>query len=302
MNVTDRCGGEDLPSFVSFASTLGLFVMSFRAENWTLFYANLPSNVDVNSKMAKIMGFNLSNSTQEEWISNLKQNPGLSLLLVNGFHELMLLHQVNFLQENLFCSDSKLLGLSGGLAEASVFRIDPSSASTGLEMPVSVWRDLKNAASAESLESLTVPEQNPSVFHVKNSLIIPPLVLITILEAKSLCPVVLIPILSAKFHEFDRSNTQVKACISLRPVLEFLWLAYKKKVPPSTIALDTSCEGLDWSAQLHFANIQKITNLALPPPFLSPPPLPRSSGNTPPMESIAGDIRIIRDATERQLL
>ncbi len=36
--------------------------------------------------MARIIGFNHFQLGQEEWISNLKQNPGLSMLLVNGFH------------------------------------------------------------------------------------------------------------------------------------------------------------------------------------------------------------------------
>ena len=76
--------------------------MTSRAANWSLFYSNLPKNHDVNQKMAQIIGFNHFQLHQEDWISNLKQNPGLSMLLVNGFHDLILLHQVSFLHENLF--------------------------------------------------------------------------------------------------------------------------------------------------------------------------------------------------------
>jgi hypothetical protein len=182
---------------------------------------NLSSNSDVNLKMGKIMGFNQFLLPQENWISNLKENPGLSMFLVNGFHDLILLHQVNFLQENIFCSDSKLLGLFGGLAEATAYHIDPSSASSDFEIPVPSWRDLKSATSVENVSSLTVPEQNPTVFRGKNSIIVPPLVLIACFQAKTLCPATLIPILLSKFQEFDRTSTQAKACTSLRPVLSF---------------------------------------------------------------------------------
>ena len=141
--------------------------MTSRAENWSLFYSNLPKNHDVNQKMAQIIGFNHFHLSQEDWISNLKQNPGLSMLLVNGFHDLILLHQVSFLHENLFYSYSKLLGLSGGAAAADVYRIDPVSASSDFETNVPVWRDLKAVTAAENVASLTVPDQNPPVFRGK---------------------------------------------------------------------------------------------------------------------------------------
>jgi hypothetical protein len=276
--------------------------MSSRAENWTLFYSNLPRNHDVNQKMAQIIGFNRFQMPQEEWVSNLKQNPGLSILLVNGFQELTLLHHVSFLQENLFCPDSKLLGLLGGTAEAVAYRIDPVSASADFEVAVPIWRDLKAVASAENVASLTVPDQNPSVFRGKNSLVVPPLVLTTILDAKTLCPATLLPLLSQKFQEFDRTSTHAKACTSLRSVLEFLWAVYKKLVPPTVIAVDSSNDGVDWAARLHFANIQPAQLQVLPPPYLLPPPPVDPTTTTLPMDAIAGDIRIIRDATERQLL
>jgi len=159
---------------------------------------------------------------------------------------------------------------------------------------------LKSAASLENLSLLTVPDQNPTMFRGKVSLIVPPLVLTSILEAKTMCPLVLIPIPSAKFQEFDRSSTQAKACTSLHMVLEFLWETSKKLVPPSVVALASIDDGRDWSDQFHFAYIKPAQHMPCPPPFLVPPPPPAQS--TPPFDSIAGDIRIIRDATECQLL
>lgn len=44
------------------------------------------------------MSFNRLQLSQDDWVSNLKNNPGLSLLLVNGFHDLVLLHNVSILK------------------------------------------------------------------------------------------------------------------------------------------------------------------------------------------------------------
>ncbi len=129
---------------------------------------------------------------------------------------------MSFLQENIFCPESKLLGLSGGDSQAEVYRIEPSSASQDLEFFPPAWRDLKNATSVDQVDALTVPEQNPSAYRGKSSLNVPPLVLNAILEAPSLVPAALIPILSTKFQEFDRSSNHAKACTTLRSVLEFL--------------------------------------------------------------------------------
>jgi hypothetical protein len=278
--------------------------MSSRAKTWQLFYHNLPNNQEVNQKMVQIMGFNRFQLSSDDWISNLKNNHGLALLLVNGFHDLILLHNVSFLQENIFCAESKLLGLLGGTSRAEVYRIDPISASLDLEFQSPVWRDLKNVASADLVNNLQVPDQNPSVFRGKVSLIVPPLVKDAILELGSLVPSVLIPMLSTKFQEFDRTSNSVKACTSLRPVLEYLWAAHQKRIPPTTMAVDSSSDGKDWSARLHYACIDSTPqqNVLLPPPFLPPPPVPNPVRASSPIESIAGDIRVIRDATERQLL
>jgi hypothetical protein len=145
----------------------------------------------------------------------------------NGFGNLILLHNICYLQENLFCNEAKVLGLCGDESQAEVYRIDSKSASTTLELHVPAWRDLKGLQPGADLDTLVVPDQNPSVARFKNSLWIPPLVLNTIFEGKSLDPAVLIPLLSTKFQEFDRSSSSVKACTILRPVLEYLGQSIK---------------------------------------------------------------------------
>jgi hypothetical protein len=121
--------------------------MVSRAPDWASFYQKLPSNNEVNLKMAKIMDFNLFPLTDAEWISNLGNNPGLAILLVDGFGKLMLLHNLSYLNENIFCSEAKVLGLSGQEERAEVYRVDPKSASQGLEISVPAWRDLKGTQS-----------------------------------------------------------------------------------------------------------------------------------------------------------
>jgi hypothetical protein len=98
------------------------------------------------------------------------------------------LHNVCFLQQNIFCSESKVLGLCGDSNQADVYRIDPTSAARTQSFQVPAWHDLKGAQSSSDVNALVVPDQNPSTAKFNHSIWIPPLVLTTILEAKSLVP------------------------------------------------------------------------------------------------------------------
>jgi hypothetical protein len=267
------------------------------APDWASFYLTLNINDEVNQKMNKIMEFNLSSLQEPEWISNLSQNPGLALLLVDGFGKLVLLHNLSYLQENIFCSESKILGLCGQSNKAEVYRIDSVSASSSLEFPVPSWRDLKGTQTELDVDALSVPDQNPAMAKFKNSLWIPPLVSNTIFDSKSLSPSILIPLLSTKFQEFDRSNTVVKACTILRPVLEYLWAVHKKLVPTTVVAVDSSVDASEWSSRFHFACISSSL-----PALLPAPPVPTTLAQDPSMASMTEELRRIRDVAERQLL
>jgi hypothetical protein len=89
-----------------------------------------------------------------------------------------------------------------------------------LDLSVPIWRDLKGVQKAENLEALTAPDQNPPALKSKIVILVPPLVQKMILESDSMVPLVLIPLLSAKFQEMDRYCPTVKACTLLRPVME----------------------------------------------------------------------------------
>jgi len=99
------------------------------------------------------MDFNLSNLSEDIWISNLSKNPGLSILVVDGFGKLVLLHNVSYLKENVFCSESQILGLCGDNSQAEVLHIDSNSASTQNEFSVPTWRDLKGVQSGSDLDA-----------------------------------------------------------------------------------------------------------------------------------------------------
>jgi hypothetical protein len=164
------------------------------------------------------------------------------------------------------------------------------------------WHDLKGATSSDTVKLLQVAEQNPSMFRGKVSLIIPPLVLVTILEADITDPASLIPLLSNKFQEFDRSSPTVKACTLLRPVLEYLWAVHKKFIPPTTFSINRSMEGRNWADKLHFASISQEVQPIVPPPFPIPPPPQAPLENQTALDVITSDLRVLRDASERQLL
>jgi hypothetical protein len=108
-------------------------------------------------------------------------------------------------------------------------------------------------------------------------MVVPPLVLVTILETDSLSPEVLIPDLSAKFQEFDRSSQSVKACTILRPVLDFLWAVAHKKVPASIIGVDQSKGAQEWSNKVHLSSVVLLHLQLGPPPFWSPSPTAKSA-------------------------
>jgi hypothetical protein len=88
----------------------------------------------------------------------------------------------------------------------------------------------------------------------------------------------------------------------LRPVLEYLWGVHKNLIHPVVFSLDQNVESQEWASRLHFATISPLAPPTLPPPFPVPPPPQAPADNRSTWDLIAGDIRVIRDATERQHL
>jgi hypothetical protein len=274
---------------------------SIRGQNWLTVLSTLPSNQVVNEHMAEVLGLVSYHHDEATCIENISKNPGLAILLVDGFSELMVLHNMHCLQANVYRAVPKLVALCGEGVTADCYRIDPTTSFSNLEFNTPLWRDLKGVTDEEGIKKLFPQEQPSSTFKGKRMMLIPPLVLSTILEAKSLSPVVLIPALSAKFQEFDRSSTTVKACTVLRPVLEFLWGVYHKKVPSAVLGLDHSQEAKDWSERMHLASVIPA-HLQVSPPMFAPPPPPVPNPPQDQSSLIVGELRLLRDAQERQHL
>jgi hypothetical protein len=66
-------------------------------------------------------------------------------------------------------------------------------------------------------------------------------------------------------------------------------------------AVDASQDAVEWSSRHHFACIISTTVPELPPPFPAPP-VPDALGPNTSIASMVGDIRMIRDVAECQLL
>jgi len=69
------------------------------------------------------------------------------------------------------------------------------------------------------------------------------------------------------------------------------------------VGIDRSQDAEEWSSKIHLACILHPINIPVPPSFIAPPP---PSANPPQdqssLSSIAGDLRLLHDATERQHL
>jgi hypothetical protein len=226
---------------------------TIRGDNWQLVPSNLQSNKMVNDHMAEVLGLASFQQNESVCMENISKYPGLAILLVDGFSDLMVLHNLHCLQANVYRSVPKLVALSGDGVSADCYRIDPTMSFTDLEFNTPLWRDLKSAADEVSIKILLPQEISNCIYKGKQTMVVPPLVLTTILESKSLSPAVLILALSSKFQEFDRTSMNVKACTILRPVLEYLWAVYPKKVPSTVIGLDQSSEAKEWSEKMHLA-------------------------------------------------
>jgi len=116
---------------------------TIRGNTWQTVLSDLQSNQLVNDHMAKVIGLLLFRSDVNTCIDNISKNPGLAMLLVDGFSELMVLHNVQCLPANVYRPEPKLVALCGKGVVADCYRIDSNVAFADLEFPTPIWRDLK---------------------------------------------------------------------------------------------------------------------------------------------------------------
>jgi hypothetical protein len=227
------------------------------AINWTSYYLNNTSNEDLNKHMGAVIDLCRYGHSDQECLKNIRENPGLECITVDGFHDLILLHQVHVIGPSIMFPEEKIVALSGFGNNADTFKLRKDPLFQDHDIPVPKWASLKGADSADSLQALTVPEANPPRLKCKSILMVPPLVSNAIRSSLSMDPADLIPVLSATFQEYDRGSETVKACTLLCPVLEFLWAVKQKLLTPIVFSPDNSPEGKKWSLNLHLSCISQ---------------------------------------------
>ena len=269
------------------------------------------SNAHMNEKMSEVVSMSKSGLSAPECVDLLRQNPGSALLAIDYFQELVLIHNITVIGPNLRTPDMKILGLSGSGPVADCLRLPPSIFDTDLSIECPGWAEIKRAATATEVEALIVPE-NATKQKFKSVITIPPLIVNTILDAPSTKPVDLIPVISRAMQAYDRDIPADghKACEHLRCVLFFLWATSKVFVPSTPMATDRSTAGLDWSASVHTAHIQKPPTAPLPPAPISIDcdgnadiGLVSAQQNTKQaFDNIADTLKLLTDVTNKELL
>ncbi len=81
------------------------------ANSWSTNYKDHHSSDDLNQKMNSILEICRHGSSNDDCFKNMKENPGLALLAVNGFNDLHLLHQVHVLSPSIVFPEEKILAL-----------------------------------------------------------------------------------------------------------------------------------------------------------------------------------------------
>jgi hypothetical protein len=105
---------------------------STRGENRVTVISNSPANDLVNECMAEVLGLIHFQQDKNSCLDSISKNPGLAMLLVYGFSDLAILHNLDCLPVNVFRMDPRLVALSGDGITADCFCIDPSSAFSDL--------------------------------------------------------------------------------------------------------------------------------------------------------------------------
>ena len=156
-----------------------------RKDDWLTFMSNSPLNQLANEHMNDVLSLAKFQKEKQNILSSTSINPGLAMLLVDGFSELVILHNLDCLPANVFRSKDKLVALNGVSSKADCYWVDPVSAFQDLEFATPLWRELKNAMMEEAIQNLHPQDQSSSLFKGKQVMIVPPLVSVTILETKS---------------------------------------------------------------------------------------------------------------------
>lgn len=128
-----------------------------------------------------------------ECIKNLRINPGLALLGVDGMGELTFLHNVTVLGPNLNYPSQKIMALNGLGFTTTCIKIHPDSFTHDFIADVPKWAEIKAAEYGKAVATLSVPDSDAPKCKSKWMIVLPPFIVDAMLKADSWDPVVLLP-------------------------------------------------------------------------------------------------------------
>jgi len=185
--------------------------------------------------MADIIKDLMPTESTEASIKALKMIQGSALLGINGFNEVMVLHNIAVLGPDLLQPTTKILVLyrAGSLAEG--VKLHPVMFNRKrINLIAPQWNALKQATDANDILKMSAPEAN--AWHLKCKHLLPliaPIIWTAIQQADTSDSATLIPLFSAMVQDFDWTSMNVKAQAhgSIHPVLYFLWAVTQEEVP-----------------------------------------------------------------------
>lgn len=239
--------------------------MAYQAATWREFYFAHPDNDSSNIQMEQFITLFAAGATEADFISQIRENQGLSAIAVDHFNRVILLHQVTVLGPNLQYPDQSIMALSGSSTSALAFRIQPSSFTENFEIICPPWNELKSAKAGGEILLIAEPPDTQPKIHFKGFLPIPPLATNAIMSSDSMEAQDLIPVLTAAFKLFDQQSETIKACTLLRPIIFFLFGVVHRKIKPILISIATSPSEIRWSTATHAANISNTQDITQPP-------------------------------------
>jgi len=180
--------------------------MSFQSNCWDMFYAGYTAKDALNKKLDQIIKLLPARATHVKCITMLQGIPGLSLLAVDEFDEILLLHQVTFTGPNLLQPKIKFMALAGMSTITDCYWIHSSSFTGNIDIPCPKWSDVKAAVTTEEVAALHILKADSPKLKGKKLLPILPVAASTIISVGMSNAAVLIPIVLVALQEYDRTS------------------------------------------------------------------------------------------------
>ena len=267
-----------------------------RFSNWKQVFENDTNNDKFNSQAEAIINLTIDSISNEDCISNIKNEPGF---LAIGFapitEEIQVFHHVTSIGGTLACPDKAIVGLSGftSLTQISQFPADLFTTTSKVKVPS--WTTINAIKTPAQVLSTTAPTR-ASALVFRPILHIPPLLYKAFIDCPSYKPEDLFMACVAAINAFDGSlapdSTTPKASTSCRRVLFFLWATATKTIDPVVTVPPTAPFILP-----HHKTIQDLH--ILPSGMIPPGTTGVSSPSAETFTALAGAVSTLTDHLEK---